>query len=639
MTNSYEYQPLINDEVSNGPPPDKYGLAWFCFLILGVGLLFPFNCYIAATDFFSQLYPTVQYSFLMSLAYNYFQWILLFVSLKLMPKFSFKSRIFLFLILSSAILFWVPFINMVFGKFYNAALVISLLCTFLSGCLSSLLFGSVLGLVALFPLDYTGSVMSGCGVAGVIASVLRIITKVSMPADALQKSCFLYFFLAGGLLMICLGCFIILLQLPITKYYLANYELSKLTSKSSINSSNSKGPSISLKALLKKVWREALVVFTVFFTTLSLFPGITGSIANMGGGGLSNDWFPIVFVLTFMIGDLIGRTAPKWFILFTPSNLWIPTFARLAFYPLFALCIKPLVFRSDAWYFIFMFLFSLSNGYCGTLAMMFGPTKAEEHEKETVGIVMSFFLNFGIWVSTHFAFLLLYLITGDAGLPWNTSIESIQEFFNPLIIVPGGIHFLYNSGGKQTGEAYVDFQTEEMSIRSLEKHKNMLGHRYIEVHQRPRSHLTLFKNQQQQQQQHHHHNQQNSNNNNHYQPQQYIQHQQQQPNHFNQNNNEFEDNRNNNNNNNKQKQQQQQQQQQNEYTVKLRGLPFSATQQDIQQFFNGLSSIGVIKIIYNGDRATGTAFVSFSNSNDYQSALSRNRNHIGSRYIEVFPMV
>ncbi|KAN0014522.1 hypothetical protein ACTFIU_000840 [Dictyostelium citrinum] len=429
MTNRDEYSPLVDITETSKPPLDKNGLAWICFCILGVGLLFPFNCYVAASDYFSDLYGD-SYSFLMSLAYNYIQWLLLFVSIFVMPRFSFKSRTIIFLLAGSLILFYMPFNHMIFGGNEKVSMGISLLCTFASGCLASLLFGTVLGLVALFPGEYTGAVMSGNGVAGMIAMALQIITKVSVPATAHgnQESGLIFFFLAGGVLIICLLCFLVLLQLPITKYYLANFEASKLKEQGSVNGietgdANGGNPKKSarqwvgeLLTILKKVWREALVVFTVFFTTLSIFPGLTQLIQTSNEHQLSSDWFIIVFFSIFMVGDFIGRTIPKWFIIFTPSNLWIPTFLRLAFFPLFALCIKPLVFNNNAWYFVFMFIFSISNGYCGTLAMIFGPTKAEEHEKEYAGIIMSFFLNFGIWVSTHFAFLLSYLVTGSTGI-------------------------------------------------------------------------------------------------------------------------------------------------------------------------------------------------------------------------------
>lgn len=45
--------------------------------------------------------------------------------------------------------------------------------------------------------------------------------------------------------------------------------------------------------------------------------------------------------------------------------------------------------------------------------MMYGPLCVETHEKELTGIIMSFSLNFGIFVGVHFALLLLYFLTGS----------------------------------------------------------------------------------------------------------------------------------------------------------------------------------------------------------------------------------
>ncbi|EGC30817.1 hypothetical protein DICPUDRAFT_99412 [Dictyostelium purpureum] len=417
--NKHEYSPLVESDITvMKPPPDRFGLAWFCFLVLGIGLLLPFNCFITSSAYYNSIYPNKSYTFLMSLAYNYFQWILLFVSSKIMPKFSFKSRMFVFFLILAAILFWMPFNDTVLHKNETTSMIISLLCTLLAGCSVSLLFGTVMGLVALFPGDYTGAVMSGNGVAGIIASVFSIITtaSVSNTPEGFKKSSYIFFFLAAGVMILCLLCFVLLLQLPFTKYFLTAYEASK-TKEGSINDVGEvKKPEVSIFKILRKVWREALVVFLVFFTTLSVFPGITGLIQTSESKKLGQTWFQIYFVLTFMIGDFIGRTLPKWLIIFKPNTLWIPTVLRLAFFPLFSLCVKPVVFDNFAWQFIFMFIFALSNGYCGTLAMIFGPTKAEDHEKEYAGIIMTFMLNFGIWVSTHFSFLVLYLVTGSTGI-------------------------------------------------------------------------------------------------------------------------------------------------------------------------------------------------------------------------------
>ena len=144
-------------------------------------------------------------------------------------------------------------------------------------------------------------------------------------------------------------------------------------------------------------------------------------------------WLQPQTQFTFQVFDFIGRSLPRFFILFSPRTLWIPTVLRFGFFPLFILCLGthsgtiPLVFDSDGWYYPFMAIFALTNGYCGSmypslsvffvslslslsfslslslffsfssflflssklaLAMMFGPVNALEHEKEVAGIVM-----------------------------------------------------------------------------------------------------------------------------------------------------------------------------------------------------------------------------------------------------------
>jgi len=72
--------------------------------------------------------------------------------------------------------------------------------------------------------------------------------------------------------------------------------------------------------------------------------------------------------------------------------------------------------------------------------------------------------------------------------------------------------------------------------------------------------------------------------------------------------------------------------------IKMRGLPYSATEGEITSFFSGMriASGGVsIGRDANG-RASGEAHVEFMSEQDVQSAMLLNRRRIGSRYIELF---
>ncbi len=73
-------------------------------------------------------------------------------------------------------------------------------------------------------------------------------------------------------------------------------------------------------------------------------------------------------------------------------------------------------------------------------------------------------------------------------------------------------------------------------------------------------------------------------------------------------------------------------------TLKMRGLPYTATEADIVQFFSGLKiASGGVSIGHEASgRATGEAHVEFSSEADATSAMALHRQRMGSRYIELF---
>ena len=72
--------------------------------------------------------------------------------------------------------------------------------------------------------------------------------------------------------------------------------------------------------------------------------------------------------------------------------------------------------------------------------------------------------------------------------------------------------------------------------------------------------------------------------------------------------------------------------------IKMRGLPYSTTEQEIISFFSGLRiPNGGVSIGRDASgRASGEAHVEFASDQDAQSAMLLNRQRIGSRYIELF---
>ncbi|XP_056616931.1 heterogeneous nuclear ribonucleoprotein H3 isoform X2 [Triplophysa dalaica] len=75
------------------------------------------------------------------------------------------------------------------------------------------------------------------------------------------------------------------------------------------------------------------------------------------------------------------------------------------------------------------------------------------------------------------------------GLPFGCSKEEILQFFSGLKIVPNGITLPMDYQGRSTGEAFVQFSSKEIAEKALGKHKERIGHRYIEIFKSSRNEM------------------------------------------------------------------------------------------------------------------------------------------------------
>lgn len=172
------------------------------------------------------------------------------------------------------------------------------------------------------------------------------------------------------------------------------------------------------------------------------------------------------------------------------------------------------------------------------------------------------------------------------GLPWQAKERDIEKFFAPLAIRRDGIYIVKTRNGKASGEAYIDFISEKDVEEAMKRHKQHMGHRYIEIFKASRSEMN------QTSEKSHVHGGHNSD----------I------PDH-------------------------------SKCVLRLRGLPYVATTEDIQDFFKAypldLHNIHMAKN-FEG-RSSGEAFVVFQSEDVATRALlALNKAKMGSRYIEIF---
>ncbi|KAL1457530.1 hypothetical protein WDU94_007748 [Cyamophila willieti] len=197
--------------------------------------------------------------------------------------------------------------------------------------------------------------------------------------------------------------------------------------------------------------------------------------------------------------------------------------------------------------------------------------------------------------------------------------DDILQFFEDLEIIPNGITLVEDPySGKCTGEAYVQFVDKETAEKALEKHKEKIGHRYIEIFKstleeirastqggisrpmRPRGGFRGGFNEDR----------------------------------WNEPSGGFgprgggaaaggrwvsESSGPSN----------------NHHTVHMRGLPFRADEKDIADFFRPLIPVHV-DIHYENGRPSGEADVDFGNHADAVQAMAKDRKNMQNRYIELF---
>ncbi|XP_061670822.1 epithelial splicing regulatory protein 2 isoform X2 [Syngnathoides biaculeatus] len=172
------------------------------------------------------------------------------------------------------------------------------------------------------------------------------------------------------------------------------------------------------------------------------------------------------------------------------------------------------------------------------------------------------------------------------GLPWQSSDQDIARFFKGLNIAKGGVALCLNAQGRRNGEALVRFINSEHRDLALERHKHHMGSRYIEVYKATGEEFLKIAG--------------GTSN----EVTQFLS-------------------------------------KENQVIVRMRGLPFTATPQEVLDFLGPESPVtdgaeGLLFVKYPDGRPTGDAFVLFSCDDYAQNAMKKHRQILGKRYIELF---
>jgi len=285
--------------------------------------------------------------------------------------------------------------------------------------------GGILGVAGKFPPAYMGAVFSGQAVGGIFASGTNVVV-LAMGATATQ-SAFFCFVLSVLFLLTALMAYAVVTRTEFYQHYLGEKQSEIEISPEDSKLLQEKTPHIPVRVnpgrVLYMISPYAAAVLLCFLVTLGCFPAITAQVVSTldkETGWASTFYVPVGCFLLFNIGDYVGRFLagliqwPKAGKIGGYLTLTL-SISRAVFIPLFLLCnVRPtergltsVQFESDIAYIVIMALFSISNGYIGSICMISGPQIVHPDEAQTAASLMVAMLGTGLGLG---AFLSNYFV-------------------------------------------------------------------------------------------------------------------------------------------------------------------------------------------------------------------------------------
>ncbi|RKP38274.1 nucleoside transporter-domain-containing protein, partial [Dimargaris cristalligena] len=367
---------------------------------LGLALLLPWNVFITASEFFRVKFAGSPYQMnfqnWFSTSYTLTNLVVIAVCISQQHRIKPRPVILITLAVNVVIFMCMTIFTRIASLQGTTFFGLTLAMLTLGAMSSSLMQCALFALVSRFPPLYIQGVLSGQAVAGVVVSIVQLVTAASTLRSQDQLRAFAYFLIASVVCILVLGLFVVLQRLPFYRHFLPK------------DSQNSSAPPFRdnwhlVKATARSIPSLIFTIALLFAVTFSVFPALTAAVQPLNFARIP--FVEIHFVL-FNIGDWTGR----WFSMFpwlrflNSRVVLFGALSHLVFVPLFLFSnsvfpatvtrLVPVLIRSDIAFFVIVALFGISNGYWGSLAMMTGPQVALD--KERAGTVMSFFLVFGM---------------------------------------------------------------------------------------------------------------------------------------------------------------------------------------------------------------------------------------------------
>ncbi|KAM3863168.1 equilibrative nucleoside transporter 3 [Diretmus argenteus] len=441
--------PLLPPKHSTGPlairhcPEDSYCMVYIIFFLMGITSLLPWNFFITAKHYWLYKLSNVTdhtgqeehrsdlsdyFESYLAIASTVPSVLCLILNYILVNRLSPNVRI-----LSSLVVILLVFVvttalvkvdmsNSTMEFFAGTMASVALV----SGA-SNLFYGSVFGISGHFPMRISQALISGQAMGGTLSAVASIVDLA--VADDVTDSALTYFLTADVFILLCITAYLLLPRLAYSRHYMLAATCSSpgmITETGGDGGGAGATSSVSippLKPILRKTWVLGLSVFYVFCVSITVFPAISSGIESVNkdtGSPWTTTYFvPLISFFLYNVSDFCGRQVTAWLQVPGPTSRVLPALVlcRTILIPLVVFCnyqprdhLHTVLFNNDLYPVVFNCLLGLSNGYLGTLPMIYGPKVVPRELAEATGVVMSFFLTLGLAVGSALSVLIVHCI-------------------------------------------------------------------------------------------------------------------------------------------------------------------------------------------------------------------------------------
>ncbi|NXK37568.1 S29A3 protein, partial [Piprites chloris] len=453
-----DQEPLIEDPLGNRysqtKPRDHFHGAYIIFFLLGIGSLLPWNFFITAKHYWmyklqncsNEAGPAGQaasdlrdyFESYISIASTVPSVLCLIGNFLLVNKVPASVRILSSLFVMLAVFLVITVLVKVDTSAWTTPFfALTVGCVAVVSSASTVFSSSIFGLSSCFPMRNLQALISGQAMGGTISAVASVI-DLAAAADV-TDSALAYFLTADIFIVVCIMVYLLLPRLEYSRYYLSSQkespslatvppdssaedeaELGGTTNSSFLTKSAGIPP---LRPILQKTALLGFCLFYVFFISIIIFPSLSSnieSVSKASGSLWSTKYFvPLASFLLYNFADWCGRQITAWIQVPGPKSKLLPALVllRTIFVPLFILSnyqprahIQKVLFDQDIYPVVFTALLGLSNGYLGTLVMVYGPKIVPRELAEAAGVVMTFYLVLGLAVGSACAVFVVHLV-------------------------------------------------------------------------------------------------------------------------------------------------------------------------------------------------------------------------------------